>query len=43
VGKQYVWGSYLFVIIWGELYENYYYRADFSFELQIIKVFEISR
>jgi hypothetical protein len=24
-------------------YENYRYRADFSFELQIIKVFETTR
>jgi hypothetical protein len=32
--------SYLFLIILGELYENYHYRADFSFKLQIIKVFE---
>jgi hypothetical protein len=32
-------GSYLFLIILGELYESYHYRADFSFELQIIKVF----
>jgi hypothetical protein len=30
---------YVFQIIWGELYKNYHYRADFSFELQIIKVF----
>jgi hypothetical protein len=29
-----------FWIIWGELYENYHYRTDFSFELQIIKSFQ---
>jgi hypothetical protein len=32
-----------FFIIWGELYENNHYSADFSFELLIIKVFEITR
>jgi hypothetical protein len=32
-------GSYLFLIILGELYASYHYRAYFSFELQIIKVF----
>jgi hypothetical protein len=31
------------LIIWGELYENYPYGADFSFGIQIIKVFEITR
>jgi hypothetical protein len=33
----------LYQIILGELYDNYHSRADFSFELQIIKVFEITR
>jgi hypothetical protein len=28
--------------MWGELYENYNYRADFSFELQFIKVLKIT-
>jgi hypothetical protein len=32
-----------FQFIWGELYENYHYRTDFSFELRIIKDFEIIR
>jgi hypothetical protein len=27
----------------GELFENYHYRADFSFELRIIEVLEITR
>jgi hypothetical protein len=36
-----MWESYFFHFMWGELYENYHYRADFSFKLQIIKVFEI--
>jgi hypothetical protein len=31
--------SYIFCIIWGDLYENYHYRADFSFELRINKFF----
>jgi hypothetical protein len=31
------------LFIWGELYENYYYRTDFSFELLIVKVFEVTR
>jgi hypothetical protein len=35
-----MWEHYLFLLISGELYEIYYYRADFSFELLIIKVFE---
>jgi hypothetical protein len=35
--------SYLFQIIFGELNEDYHHKADFSFELQIIKVFEITR
>jgi hypothetical protein len=35
--------GYLCRIIWGEFYENYPYRADFSFELRIIKVLKISR
>jgi hypothetical protein len=30
-----IWENYLFQIIWGELYENYHYRTDFSFELRI--------
>jgi hypothetical protein len=34
---------YLFQMIWGELCGNYHYRADFSLELRIIKVFEITR
>jgi hypothetical protein len=42
-GKQQLLESYLFRIIWGEQYENYQYRVDFSFELLIIKVFEITR
>jgi hypothetical protein len=29
----------LFQIIWGELYENYHYKADFYFKLRIIMVF----
>jgi hypothetical protein len=32
-----------FQIIWRELYENYHYRTDFSFELWMIKVFEVTR
>jgi hypothetical protein len=32
-----------FRIIWVKLDGNYNYRADFSFELRIIKVFEITR
>jgi hypothetical protein len=32
-----------FWIIWGELYENYHYMTDFSFELRIIKVVELTR
>jgi hypothetical protein len=28
--------------MWGELYENYHYRADLSFELQFIMVFKIT-
>jgi hypothetical protein len=35
--------KFKFCIMWGELYENSDYRTDFSFELQIIKVFEIRR
>jgi hypothetical protein len=35
-GKRLMWESYLFQIIWEELYGNYHYRANFSFELQII-------
>jgi hypothetical protein len=35
--------SYLFRIIWGKLYEQYHYKEDFSFELLITKVFEITR
>jgi hypothetical protein len=31
-----------FRIIWGEVYDSYHYRKNFSFELQIIKVFEIT-
>jgi hypothetical protein len=31
-----------FWITWGELYETCQYRTDFSFELWIIKVFEIT-
>jgi hypothetical protein len=37
-----MWEKYVvffFLIIWGELYENYHYRADFSFKLRIIRVF----
>jgi hypothetical protein len=41
--KQLMRESYLFWIIWGELYLNYHYGADFSFKLQIIKVFQITR
>jgi hypothetical protein len=37
-GKTTVAGK-LFLIIWGELYENYHYRADFSFKLRIIMFF----
>jgi hypothetical protein len=37
-GKRQLWQLF-FQIIWGELYENYHYRADFSFKLQLIKVF----
>jgi hypothetical protein len=33
-------GKLLILIIWEELYEKYHYRADFSFKLQIIKVFK---
>jgi hypothetical protein len=33
----------LFQIIWEELYENYHYRADFSFELQITEVFKTTK
>jgi hypothetical protein len=40
VGKQQLWDSYLFQIIWEE---SYHYRADFSFELRTIKVFQITR
>jgi hypothetical protein len=36
-------GSYLFQMIWGEMYENYHYRAEFSFKLPIIKVFKTTR
>jgi hypothetical protein len=32
-----------FSIIWGELYENYQHRTEFSSELQIMKVSEITR
>jgi hypothetical protein len=35
--------NYLFQIIWEELYKHYHYRADLSFKLQIIKVFEVTR
>jgi hypothetical protein len=42
-GKLEVRESYLFKIIWGELYGNDHYRAEFSFELRIIKVFKITR
>jgi hypothetical protein len=30
--KQWTWESFL-KLLWGELYENYHYRADFSFQL----------
>jgi hypothetical protein len=33
----------LFRITWGELYGNSHYRADFSFELRINKVFKTTR
>jgi hypothetical protein len=33
----------LFRIVWEQLYENYQCRTDIYFELQIIKVFEITR
>jgi hypothetical protein len=39
--KWWMWESYLLWIIWVELYENYHYRADFSFELQTTNVSEI--
>jgi hypothetical protein len=32
-----------YLIIWGELYENYHCRTDFSFELQTVKVLKITR
>jgi hypothetical protein len=35
-------GKLFSLIIWGELYENYPYGADFSFGIRIIKVFEIT-
>jgi hypothetical protein len=41
--ENYRCGSYLFQIIWGELYENCHYRIDFSFEVLNIKAFEITR
>jgi hypothetical protein len=41
-GYQQLQESYLFQIIWGELYENSHYRTESSFELPIIKVFEIT-
>jgi hypothetical protein len=41
--KRWMRESYLFWIIWRELYEDYHYRAELSFELRIIKVFEITR
>jgi hypothetical protein len=40
-GKRNMQESYLFLLIWGELYENYRYRADFYSKLQINKVFKI--
>jgi hypothetical protein len=39
--KQNMQESYLFLLIWEELYENYRYREDFYSELQINKVFKI--
>jgi hypothetical protein len=42
-GNPWMRESYLFRIIWGKLYEQCYYKEDFSFELLITKVFEITR
>jgi hypothetical protein len=42
-GKQQLPESYLFQIILGELYKNYHHRTIFSFELRIIKVYELTR
>jgi hypothetical protein len=43
VGKQQMREVILFQIIWEELYKNYHYRADFSFELQIFEVFKTTK
>jgi hypothetical protein len=37
-----MWHSYFFQITLGELYENYHHRADFSFKLRIMRVFDIT-
>jgi hypothetical protein len=42
-GKTIVAGKLFFLIIWGELHENYDYRTDFSFKLRITDVFEITK
>jgi hypothetical protein len=40
--KIYV-GKLFILIIRVELYETYHYRVDFSFDLRIMKVFEVTR